>query len=416
MANKTLKSRLVIRHDTKENWLLANPTLLNGEMGIEIDGSKYNIKFGDGSTAWQDLPYAYNLDQILAQIPQGGAVYKLTKMSLEEADSVQLATVDSPENGDVAVVTTLVEGTTYQVSSYIYNGTDWVAITGEVDASKVILNKDLTITANIGVQTIGASGSKTLQTKGKNVQQVLDMIVAQEKNPSITQPSTSITLTGAGAKEVGTEYTPKYSVGFNAGNYQYGPATGVTATAYAVTDTNSGSASTQTGSFTAFTVADNTNYRVNVTTTHSAGAVPKTNLGNDYAAGQIQTGTKTAQSAAVTGYRAWFNYVGGNTEAVDGTWIRTNATNKNASGYASFSLSIADGTKRVVVAIPKSKNQKLKSVIDVDGMGLDVKGNFVASVVQVEGLNNYTAVDYDVWTFTNANGVSKTTYNFTFGA
>lgn len=416
MANKTLKSRLVIRHDTKENWLLANPTLLNGEMGIEIDGSKYNIKFGDGSTAWQDLPYAYNLDQILAQIPQGGEVYKLTKMSLEEADSVQLATVDSPENGDVAVITTLVGGTTYQVSSYIYNGTDWVAITGEVDASKVILNKDLTITANIGVQTIGASGSKTLQTKGKNVQQVLDMIVAQEKNPSITQPSTSITLTGAGAKEVGTEYTPKYSVGFNAGNYQYGPATGVTATAYAVTDTNSGSASTQTGSFTQFTVADNTNYKVSVTTTHSAGAVPKTNLGNDYAAGQIQTGTKTASSAAVTGYRAWFNYVGGNTEAVDGTWIRTNATNKNASGYASFSLSIADGTKRVVVAIPKSKNQKLKSVIDVDGMGLDVKGNFVTSVVQVEGLNNYTAVDYDVWTFTNANGVSKTTYNFTFGA
>ena len=416
MANKTLKSRLVIRHDTKENWLLANPTLLNGEMGIEIDGSKYNIKFGDGSTAWQDLPYAYNLDQILQQIPQGGEVYKLTKMSLEEADSVQLATVDSPENGDVAVITTLVGGVTYQVSSYIYNGTDWVAITGEVDASKVILNKDLTITANIGVQTIGASGSKTLQTKGKNVQQVLDMIVAQEKNPSITQPSTSVTLTGAGAKEVGTEYTPQYSVGFNAGNYQYGPATGVTATAYAVTDTNSGSATTQTGTFTQFTVEDGTNYRVNVTTTHSAGAIPKTNLNNDYAMGQIKAGTKTAQSAAVTGYRAWFNYVGGNTEAVDGAWIRTNATNKNASGYASFSLSIADGTKRVVVAIPKSKNQKLKSVIDVDGMGLDVKGNFAASVVQVEGLNSYTAVDYDVWTFTNANGVSKTTYNFTFGA
>lgn len=416
MANKTLKSRLVIRHDTKENWLLANPTLLNGEMGLEIDGSKYNIKFGDGSTAWQDLPYAYNLDQILAQIPQGGEVYKLTKMSLEEADSVQLATIEGPENGDVAVVTTLVDGDTYQVSSYIYNGTDWVAITGEVDASKVILNKDLTITANIGVQTIDASGSKTLKTKGMNVQQVLDMIVAEEKNPKTTQPSTSVTLTDAGPKEVGTKFTPKYSVDFNAGNYQYGPATGVTATAYAVTDTNSGSASTQTGSFTAFTVADNTNYRVSVTTTHSAGAVPKTNLGNDYAAGQIQTGTKTAQSAAVTGYRAWFNYVGGNTEAVDGTWIRTNATNKNVSGYASFSLSIADGTKRVVVAIPKTKKMKLKSVIDVDGMGLDVKGNFVASVVQVEGLNGYTAVDYDVWTFTNANGVSKTTYNFTFGA
>src|SRR5699024_978752 len=90
------------------------------------------------------------------------------------------------------------------------------------------------------------------------------------------------------------------------GNYQYGPATGVTVTSYAVTDTNSGSASTQTGSFTKFTVGDDTNYKVSVTTSYSDGAVPKTNLNNDYAAGQIKAGSKTASSAAVTGYRNMF--------------------------------------------------------------------------------------------------------------
>lgn len=49
-------------------------------------------------------------------------------------------------------------------------------------------------------------------------------------------------------------------------------------------------------------------------------------------------------------------------------------------------------------------------------MGLDVKGNFVASTAQVSGLNGYTAAEYNVWEFVNINGVSATTYNFTFGA
>ena len=423
---KILNTFIQLRNDSKANWESKNPVLLKGELGIELGstGSQHKFKIGDGISQWTQLEYTYDFAAIMAAVDEKlanvGSKMVVYEASVENGGdkiaALQLVATE-PNQGDIGIVSEdIAGGVEKQLTAYVYNGSNWKALDGNYNAENVYFDKDMTITENIGVQTIDNSGSKTLSTRGKNVQQVFDMIVAQEKNPSITQPSTSITLTGADAKEVGTEYTPKYSVGFNAGNYQYGPATGVTATAYAVTDTNSGSASTQTGSFTAFTVEDGTNYRVSVTTTHSAGAVPKTNLNNDYADGQIKAGTKTAQSAAVTGYRAWFNYVGTNTDSVDGTWIRTNGTNKNASGFNSFSLSIADGTKRVVVAIPKAKNQTLKSVIDVDGMGLDVKGNFVLSTMQVKGLNNYTAVDYDVWVFTNTNGVSKTTYNFTFGA
>ena len=56
MANKTLKSRILIRNDTASNWQTQNPVLMKGELGVEIDSRKF--KFGDGTTAWNDLDYA----------------------------------------------------------------------------------------------------------------------------------------------------------------------------------------------------------------------------------------------------------------------------------------------------------------------------------------------------------------------
>ena len=44
-----------IRRDTAANWTSANPTLAQGELGVETDTDK--IKIGDGSTAWASLGY-----------------------------------------------------------------------------------------------------------------------------------------------------------------------------------------------------------------------------------------------------------------------------------------------------------------------------------------------------------------------
>lgn len=56
MAQKTLNAKIVIRNNIAANWTSTNPILLSGEMGIEKDSKKF--KFGDGVTAWNDLPYA----------------------------------------------------------------------------------------------------------------------------------------------------------------------------------------------------------------------------------------------------------------------------------------------------------------------------------------------------------------------
>lgn len=47
--------QLQLRNDTASNWTAANPTLLEGEFGLETNTGKYKI--GDGSTAWNSLSY-----------------------------------------------------------------------------------------------------------------------------------------------------------------------------------------------------------------------------------------------------------------------------------------------------------------------------------------------------------------------
>ncbi len=44
-----------LRRDTAANWTAVNPTLAQGEPGYETDTGK--LKFGDGATAWNTLPY-----------------------------------------------------------------------------------------------------------------------------------------------------------------------------------------------------------------------------------------------------------------------------------------------------------------------------------------------------------------------
>lgn len=54
--NVTLKTKILLRNDTKANWTSANPVLGKGEIGIETDTRLF--KFGDGKTNWNALKYA----------------------------------------------------------------------------------------------------------------------------------------------------------------------------------------------------------------------------------------------------------------------------------------------------------------------------------------------------------------------
>jgi hypothetical protein len=55
-----MPSRIQLRRDTAANWTSTNPVLGLAEPGLETDTNF--IKYGDGSTAWNSLPYFSSFD------------------------------------------------------------------------------------------------------------------------------------------------------------------------------------------------------------------------------------------------------------------------------------------------------------------------------------------------------------------
>lgn len=413
-----------LRNDTAANWTAANPVLCQSEMGVENDTHK--LKIGDGVTAWNDLEYFGMSEAAVSALisAQEDNYYTVIRNADETDDAAITRALDGATagKGDICTIKTALGTTpeTYSYMGYVYDGTTWGAMDGNVSADNVVMADDITLAGNYtSVGNVQLSAG-TLSAKGKTLGKLFESIFTKELNPTKPTPTCGITLTGAGAKEVGSSFTPAYTTSFDAKKYAYNPtATGVTATAWSVKDTNNVTKTGATGSFDAFTVLDNTNYKLTVTCSYSDGVVPKTNLGNDYPAAQIKAGTCTASSGAVTGYRQWYIYIGTDmTSAIATDFIRA-ATGKGTGKSASTqsNVTIPAGTKRVMVAIPAGSGytKTLKNVIDVDGMGLDVIGNFTKTTPTVTNYTDDAGMKYNVWTAENANGMAATRYTFTIG-
>lgn len=65
----TTYSKILIRQDTKAGWAVANPILLQGEMGIETETRR--TKIGNGSAHWNSLPYTDEEEKILSALARG---------------------------------------------------------------------------------------------------------------------------------------------------------------------------------------------------------------------------------------------------------------------------------------------------------------------------------------------------------
>lgn len=280
----------------------------------------------------------------------------------------------------------------------------------QLDAEKVVFSEDLLTTTAIGNIKL-TNGQATIPAAGKNLKQVFETIFVQEKNPAITQPSVQITFNQAKAYEVGTVVAPAFSAKLSPGSYSYGPATGVVATAWEVSDTDDNTAATASGSFPALTVEDETSYKITAKASYEAGTVPLTNTGNEYTDGQIKAGSKSATSGAVTGFRnSFYGTLDEKSDLASGI-IRGLAGVSGAalSNGSTFDVAIPVGALRVVVAYPATLRD-ISSIKDVNGMNAEISSSFTPQTVQVEGANGFQAIDYKVYIldFANANDTANT--------
>lgn len=397
MASKTLNTRIQIRNDLAATWTEKNPVLLKGEMGVETDTHK--IKIGDGLNKWSALGYSgadvADIEKVIAN--NRDTTYSLEPVA-DQTDAQALATIESPKDGDTAIVKRVISGDKASYTAYVYDGT-WKAMDGNYNANNVYFDKDLTYTANIGVKTVPASGFGTIAAAGKNVQQVFADILAKEKNPGATQPSASMNSDNIKAYEAGTNIAIKYSISTNPGSYTYGPDTGVTFSGYKATF-NDETLTTASGTFTSVQVTDTTNLSITGSVDYSDGKIPVTNLGNNYTSGQIKAGTKTLSKGTLTGYRNWFyGYKAGgatiDVSALDSTKIRA-LTAQNGGFPGTLST---NKMQQMFFAIPKGRKTEVSVANNVNGAPCTVTK---VTDVMVEGANHFDAVAYDVWYVNNA--------------
>ena len=416
MATKTLNTTIIMRHDTAENWTNQNPILSKGEIGVENDTKKFKI--GDGSTAWVNLGYAGTdeaaIENIIAQ--HRDSLYKYTRTDVSQSDSDAIAAAlgeNVAVQGDIVVITTTVEGSTYEQSAFMYDGSQWAAMTGNVDADKVILQEDITMAGNytqVGNLTKEQTKTKTFATKGKSVAEALTEILSKREQPEAPiAPAVSLTFAQAAAYEVGTTVKPSYSATLSAGSYTYGPSTGITATSWEISDTADHTATTASGSFDDVVVTDSTNYRITAKANYNEGAVAFDNLGNTSdPVVKIPAGSATKTSGAVTGYRNTFYGAVNDKAEITSTIIRGLPGKSNAAwaNGKSFTISVPVGAVRVIFAYPATLRD-VSSVKDVNGLNAEIKSAFTKSEVNVAGANSYAGINYKVYVTSFAGPIAK---------
>jgi hypothetical protein len=364
MTEKTLNTIIVLRNDSSTDWATSDVVLREGELGVSyLTNGNVMVKAGNGKDKWADLA---------------------------------------------------------QVES--------------------VLESDMMLTYSFGKHSVPTGGSLNAGGTNMTMSQWIADALKKTVEPTIKRyPDASLTAScgNSGASlEIGSYITSVSYTGSLSedGDYETNgkeTASGITANdlSWEVTlgDDTATKKTASTGSYTTNIQINNTTSNYTYATIKATATLgldnvvtPSNNLGEANAdikiAGFDANGTTTKSlSANVTasGYRNTWYYVGTDDQfELNSANIRSKATAKNANTTSFGTVNIPAGTKRVMFAVLGDKT--LKSIIDVDGQGLDVKANFTKETIAIEGANSFEAANYSVFHFENPNGIAATKYTVSF--
>ena len=405
MPEKIINTRIRVLNDTAEHLAAQGAAVpLAGEIVYENDTRK--MKIGDGNTSYANLKYF------------GGDSTKhfdvMANVGEEDVAAILRVVGDAEIHiGDTAIVKRTIINDKISHTAYVYNGTNWAACDGNYRADNVYFDDDITYTVGIGTLA-KPSGSAKFAAKGKNVEQVFASLMAQEANPSKTNPAVTIgTQKNFGTFEIGTKKNLGYGATLSAGSYTYGPATGITAQSWSAA-CDGQTLNTASGTF-ENVVAEATAKKVTVTATYNEGTVPVTNLGNPYPAGKIAAGSASKDSANFVGVRYMFWGPMTTDAAIDSAAVRALAHNKATSTGTLDTFGAGAGAKKVVVAVPSDR--KITKVIMPSALNADVTALFVkqSATVPVNGAEGYAAAAYNIYVYQPASIDAGETYTVTIG-
>ena len=276
-----------------------------------------------------------------------------------------------------------------------------------VSAENIYFDEDITITTAVGNIEL-TNGSGIIPAEGKNLKQVFEAIWTKEAEPSVTLPYVVIN-TSHQYKEVGATVTPSYSVSLNPGSYEYGPATGITATSWSVSF-NEETKDTDSGSFNSITITEGACCNIEASAFYTDGTIPKTNLGNECPAKQIKAGRDSETKNLFTGYKP--NFYGFKTEALDVANLSSSdirsLTNQGSTTNPATSAKCTTSWMQFFYAVPKGRKTSLSAK---DSNNLPLTVNSTEVTINHEGSASST---YTVFYINNAAAYGATTLALTW--
>lgn len=334
-----------------------------------------------------------------------------------------------------------------------------------------VFEQPVTLTQNFGYFTGVPSGGKltfdgtndTIDTTGMTTSEFLMAALKKTIEPEVSlYPSASLSVnkhtTDTGTNEIGSKIKSlEYSGSFTDGQYKTADKTTNTGlkAIWSVTCTGADETTAKTSNTGTFNFSGNNRIQIistsaadygdidaTVTLNMSSVVTPENNLGESRSdkviAGFDANGTQSTsllnKARSITGFRNIFRgcITEDSTalvkpEALNGqnitnavwttvkdtftsTWVRTNLSPTN-SATKPTSLTIKDKTKQIFICLPHVDGRTL-TVKDSAGFG--VAFTKIENGVKVEGANNYTAIDYDVWTYCPASTLGSNTYTLTW--
>ena len=365
MTEKTLQTIIFLKHDKSTDWDNSEVILREGELGVSyLDNGNVIVKAGDGVHKFAELPQVESVlesDMMLT--------YSFGKHNVPAGGSLNAG------------------GTGMTMSQ-------WIA-----DSLKKTVEPTIKRYPN-------ASLSASCSNSGASLE--------------IGSYITSISYTGSLSEDGDYETNGKETAsGIKSSDLTWEVTLGDDAATKKTTSTGNYTTNIQINSTTANTIY--ATVKAKATLSLANVVTPTNNLGEENADVKIKgfdaAGTTEKSLTAdvrASGYRNTWYYVGTDADfELNSANIRSNFTAKNANTTSFGTVAIPGGTKRVAFAVLGDKT--LKSVIDVDGMGLDVKANFTKETISIEGANGFEGANYSVFHFENPNGVAATKYTVTIG-
>lgn len=267
--------------------------------------------------------------------------------------------------------------------------------------SDVIVGEDEAFTVELGSGgTVGGFKTGDTISKDTSLETIIKKLLMKQVPPTYTAPSVSIANNGgtaSGSHEIGTTITPKLRGSFNKNDA--GAITSITIKKGSTEVGSAGTTSPHDVTDTEFVLSATTSY--SCTVDYAEGTVKNDNLGQPYPTGHIAAGSKTSSNYTFTPYRqGYFMGSSTSTETPTSATIRGLASKKNgAYSKGTFKFTVPVGAAQVIIACPATSTGMTK-VLNESALNADVTSTFTKSTVDVEGANGYTAVAYNVWTFT----------------